>query len=354
MAPSNEHKTLRRGSSMDFDFSLTEMSNQLHGIRTRNGLRTLRLTYGFNPQTIIFYIIVCLFRLISLNRYFNFNTQFSTCISSSDFELISPHVHTHVFFTDFVLISLHDFFHSKLFIDKIYLCHFTCIDILLRYLPVHCNTLINKYLGSRNTYWKSCHFNIGVIGFIFSLYYSLSIKYLKCALKYLMNYIHVFIRPCAYLLLLLVIVKLTRLIVCFMGIILFEILKFSVSFLTYLICNLRFRPRYIFNLLVLSFQELRLCNLRFRPSTFFVLIRFRPFRIFALSAFRLFSASVFDLRIYLLTYGLCNLRSWPLTFLIQIVFRPFCLFALGAFRYLFNFFNFLSLISHPNYKESYS
>ena len=150
-----------------------------------------------------------------------------------------------------------------------------------------------------------------------------------------MNYLHLSNQPCAYDLLLLNIVKLTRLIVYFTTIILIEILKFSRSFLAYLICNLRFRPcnifdtirirpHYIFNLQILSFQKLRLCKLRFRPSTFFVLIWFRPFRIFALWAFRLFAARIFYFSIDLSTYKLCILRV-----------RPFCIFALGTFRYLF-------------------
>ena len=313
---------------------------------TRNWLWTEILA----PQAINLFFIACFF-IIHMCKVF----LFSTCILPSYFELLSPKVHTHAFF-DFLLTSHHDFFHStcQLIFDKIYLCHLTCIDILIRYLPVYCNRLITKYLGSRNTYWKTCHFNIGVIDVDFSLYYSLSIKYLKCAIKYLMNFLHLSNRPCAYDLLLLNIVKLTRLIVYFTTIILIEILKFSRLFLAYLICNLRIRPcnildtirirpRYIFNLQVLSFQKLKLYKLRFRPSTFFVLIGFRPFLIFALWAFRPFAARIFDFSIYFSTYRLCNLGV-----------RPFCIFALGTFRYLFNFFYFSKLIFNPNYKESYS
>ena len=68
---------------------------------TRNWLWTEILA----PQAINLYFIACFF-IIHMCKVF----IFSTCILPSYFELLSPKVHTHAFFNDFLLTSHHDFF----------------------------------------------------------------------------------------------------------------------------------------------------------------------------------------------------------------------------------------------------
>ena len=107
---------------MDFDFRFMIMTMIEMAMTTWNCLWTLNLA----PKAVNFYFTACL-----IFHQMCKNLLFSTCILSSDFQLTSPH--------DF------HYFNCKLFIDKIYLLLFTCIYILIRYLPVHCNCLINRH-----------------------------------------------------------------------------------------------------------------------------------------------------------------------------------------------------------------
>ena len=286
---------------------------------TWNCLWTLNLA----PQAVNFYFTACLIFHQMCKKLL-----FCTCILSSDFQLTSPH--------DF------HYFTCKLIIDKIYLLLFTCINILIRYLPVHCNCLINTYLGSRNTYWKTCHFNIGAIGVDFTLYYSMSIKYLKCAIKYSLNFIHVYgwLWPCV--LLLSDIVKCTRLSFYFSGAFLLGILKLSHSSFRHQLYNFCFRSGYILDMIrpcarcmlilqVLSFQKLSsLPNVRGS---------IRPCHMLATEPMWIFFPCILGSAGYLFTHEFRNLSFYLFT----ETFQTSC--------HSIYFFN---LLFHPNFKESFS
>ena len=123
-------------------------------------------------------------RIISQHIAFTFSIKLYMYHYTLDFQLISPHV-----FTCRML-------YYQTLIDKIYLSKFTCENTPILFLPVRYNRLINKYLSGRLIYWNTCLDNISTIGIDFTLYISLSEKYLYGAVKYLVTYYHICIRLC--------------------------------------------------------------------------------------------------------------------------------------------------------------
>ena len=167
----------------DYGSCPTELFDITRGYRTRNYLSIMRMPHGTYPQPIILLFIGCLllylvsfihiylsyikfickYRLFQsillLYRQLFFNTRFSSCTLSFDFNVTPLHVFTCVKY------------YTQLFIGKIYLSLFTCKNIPILFLPVRYNRLINKYLSSQLIYWNTCLDNKPAIGVDFTLYF---------------------------------------------------------------------------------------------------------------------------------------------------------------------------------------
>ena len=244
-------------------------------------------------------------------------------------------------------------FHAVLYIVKIYLSHFTWLDILVVYMPVPCNRLINKYLSSRIIYWFTCHCNLPAIEIDLSHSICYRKKCLYCATKYSMTYVHVYLWRCINFVPLSTNVKLTGLSFNFERRFIF-CKEISLLFLAYLLCNLcywpciiffdmiRFWSHCMFILYVLSFLKL--------SFPLWDICSFRPFYILAAEVIWILLMCTLRLSFYLLAYQLCNWWFRYFLLFVMIRFRPFRLFANDAFRPLFYFNYFLDLTFLPNLK----